>query len=561
MESLDALLTAPGAPFAVVRGDDGRLVYAEGPRTLREFAETTWAYGDIPFLVTEDGRLTYGEFFAAACALARRFLDPDEGYGLRPGDRVVIAMRNHPEWQTAFWAAQLAGLVAVPLNAWWTADECAYALDDCRPGALVVDGERYERVAPWLAGCADGARPWTLVVRPEGRETGGERVERYGDLPAADPQAGPPDVDVRPDQDATILYTSGTTGRPKGAVATHHAHMGAITNGLYFAACSALSRGLVPGQGPLPVGMLTFPFFHVAAFTGFYRAVAVGGTLVLLRKWDPDVAVRLVREHGVNAFGGVPTTALQLLDRAAELGDDLPTLTSVSTGGAPAPPDLVARLTARYGDRVEPANGYGLTESMGLVTANYGDQYRAAPDSVGRAAPAVETRVVDPEGKEVPPGEVGELWLRGQSMIRGYWQDPAATAAIFTPDGWFRTGDLARVTDDGRVRVVDRIKDMVIRGGENVYCVEVEAALHDHPDVLEAAVFGVPHPVLGEEVAAVVRARPGSGLEPPAVREFAARTLAAFKVPAQVRVQEDELPRNATGKILKRTLRADWPQP
>ncbi|MFJ8825609.1 class I adenylate-forming enzyme family protein [Streptomyces sp. NPDC102467] len=565
LESLEALLTGPGAPFAVARGEDGRLAYAEGPGTLREFVETTWAFGDTPFLISETGRLTYGEFFAAASALARRFLDTeaDGGYGLRPGDRAVIAMRNHPEWQIAFWAAQLAGLVAVPLNAWWTADEFAYALDDCRPGVLLVDGERYERIAAWReqeqeqergAGCE---RPWVLVFHDEHEGVRAPRVERYVDLPVADPLLGPPDIDVSPDADATILYTSGTTGRPKGAVATHRAHMGAIANPRYFAALSALARGVVPGQGPAPVGLLTFPFFHVAAFTGFYGAMAAGGTLVVLRKWDADNALAAIREHSVGSFGGVPATALQLLERAAELGDAMPTLTGFSTGGAAAPPHLVAGLTARHGERIEPRNGYGLTETLGGVTANFGAQYRSWPGSVGKPAPAVEARIAGPGGEPLPDGEVGELWLRGQCVIRGYWEDPAATEAAFTKDGWFRTGDLA-VLEEGRISVVDRIKDMVIRGGENVYCVEVEACLHGHPDVLEAAVVGVPHPVLGEEVAAVVRSRPGSALDARALREFAARSLAAFKVPAHVLVQESELPRNATGKVLKREVRLSF---
>ncbi|MFI0239808.1 class I adenylate-forming enzyme family protein [Streptomyces sp. NPDC016845] len=553
MDSLEALLTAPGAPFAVGRGEDGRLGYVGGPRTLREFVETTWAFGDAPFLLFEDGRMSYGEFFAAACALARRYVseESDGGYGLTPGDRVVIAMRNRAEWQVAFWAAQLAGLIAVPLNSWWTPDEFAYALDDCRPGIIVVDGELYERIQSWREQRERGARPWVLVVHDD--EDSGDlpfRVQLYRDLPAPDPALGPPDIHVDPERDATILYTSGTTGRPKGAVATHHAHVGAIANPRYFAALSALARGVVPGQGPAPVGLLTFPFFHVAAFTGFYGAMAAGGAVVVLRKWDADRALSVIKEHGVGAFGGVPTTALQLLERAEEVGDDMPTLTMFSTGGAAAPPQLVERLAARFGERVEPRNGYGLTETLGGVAANFGERYRRWPESVGKVAPAVEARV------DAAEGGVGELLLRGQSVIRGYWDDPDASAAAFTDDGWFRTGDLAVIDGDGLIRVVDRIKDMVIRGGENVYCVEVESCLHGHPDVLEAAVVGVGHPVLGEEVAAVVRVRGGSVTDASGLREHVGKTLAAFKVPAHVRMQEDPLPRNATGKVLKRELRA-----
>lgn len=559
LASLEALLVAPGAPFAVGRGEDGRLGYVDGPRTLREFVETTWAFGDAPFLISEDGRMSYGEFFAAACALARRYLsaESDHGYGLNPGDRVVIAMRNRPEWQVGYWAAQLAGLIAVPLNSWWTPDEFAYALDDCRPGLVVVDGERYERVQGWWRQQAGLARPFVLLVQDgkDGKEGGDlpSRVRLYRDLPTPDPTLGPPDIHVAPEDDATILYTSGTTGRPKGAVATHHAHVGAIANPRYFAALSALARGVVPGQGPAPVGLLTFPFFHVAAFTGFYGAMAAGGTIVTLRKWDADRALRVIEEYGVGAFGGVPATALQLLERAEEVGDELPTLTMFSTGGAAAPPRLVERLAERYGERVEPRNGYGLTETLGGVAANFGEQYRRWPESVGKVAPAVEARV------DAPEGEVGELLLRGQSVIRGYWGDPDATAAAFTDDGWFRTGDLAVLDRGGLIRVVDRIKDMVIRGGENVYCVEVEACLHGHPEVVEAAVVGVAHPVLGEEVAAVVRVRGGAAIDADGLREHAGKTLAAFKVPAHVRIQEEPLPRNATGKVLKRELRGQFP--
>lgn len=552
-----AALTAPGAPFAVVRGEDGGLLYADGPRTLREFVEATWAYGDRAFLVAESGTYSYREFFAAASALARRFV---EEYGLRPGDRAVIAMRNHPEWQIAFWAAQLAGLVAVPLNAWWTEDEFAYALDDCEPSVLLVDGERLPRVEAWRKRTGIPV----VVFHSEGEEgkegAGREGVERYEDFEPADPHAPPPAVEVRAEDDATIIYTSGTTGRPKGAVATQLAQAGAALNPRFYAAAAALARGVLPGQGPAPVTLMTFPFFHVAAFTTLYSTMAAGGTLVLMRKWDAEQALALIEKHRVTHYSGVPTTALQLLDAAergaeagAGAGAELETLTHLNTGGAAAPPGLVGRLTARYGKRIEPRNGYGLTETSGGVLANFGDEYRDNPGSVGRPTPATEVRIAGPEGQELPEGEVGELWLRGQALVRGYWRDEAATAAAFH-GGWFRTGDLATVCE-GRVSVVDRLKDMVIRGGENVYCVEVEAVLHDHPEVADAAVLGVPHPVLGEEVAAVVQLRAGATLTADELRAHVGRTLAAFKVPAYIVVQDGPMPRNPTGKILKRELR------
>lgn len=521
------------AAFAV---EDG--VYVDGPRTLREFVEATWAYGDRVFLVSEGGELTYREFFDAACGLARRFVDE---YGLRPGDRAVVAMRNHPEWQIAFWAAQLAGLVAVPLNAWWTEEEFAYALDDCTPRILLVDGERVGRVREWAR--KHGVPGIVFQGAPE------EGFVAY--VRDTDALLGPPAVDVLPEQDSTIIYTSGTTGRPKGAVATHLAQAGAAMNPRYFAAASALGRGMVPGQGPAPVSLTTFPFFHVAAFTSFYSVMAAGGTLVLMRKWDADKALELIRRHRVTHYAGVPTTALQLLDRAEQTGDPLESLIMLNTGGAAAPPEIVARLTAAYGERIEPRNGYGLTETCGGVFANFGAEYRADPRSVGRPTPATEVRIDRPDADGV-----GELWLRGQSLVRGYWGDEEATKIAFTADGWFRTGDLARL-HDGRVSIVDRLKDMVIRGGENVYCVEVENVLLDHPDVLDAAVLGVPHSGLGEEVAAVVRLRKGSGATVEELRGYVGARLAAFKVPAHVFVRDTELPRNATGKVLKRDLREE----
>ncbi|MEU9858797.1 class I adenylate-forming enzyme family protein [Streptomyces sp. NPDC047974] len=512
-------------------------VYVRGPRTLREFVEAVWAFGDRVFLVSEDGAVTYREFFDEACGLARRLVGE---YGLGRGDRVVVAMRNVPEWQVAFWAVQLAGLVAVPLNSWWREAEFAHALDDCGPRLLLVDGERAERVGDWAAAAGVPGIVFRGAARP------GFVAYEADD----DPLLGPPDVEVSGEDDATIFYTSGTTGRPKGAVATHLAQAGAAVHPRYFAAAAAAARGERPGGGAPVVSLMTYPFFHVAAFTALYGVMAGGGTLVTMRKWDAARALELIREHRVTHYAGVPTTALQLLALARESGDPLETLVQLSTGGAAAPPGIVAGLAEAYGERIQPRNGYGLTETCGGIFANTGDEYRRHPGSVGRPSPATEARV------EAPGADgVGELWVRGQSLFRGYWRNEEATRAAFAPGGWFRTGDLARRDADGRVSIVDRLTDMVVRGGENVYCVEVEGVLQEHPDVVDAAVVGVPHPLLGEEVGAVVRLRPGAAAGAGELRAHVGERLAAFKVPAHVLVRDEPLPRNGGGKVLKGALR------
>ncbi|MGK4581582.1 class I adenylate-forming enzyme family protein [Kitasatospora sp. HPMI-4] len=540
-----AALSAPGAPFETVDTPDGPR-YRQGPHTLRELLDATLAHGEGTFLLAGSRRLSYAEHHTAATALAHHFR---AGYGLRPGDRVVIAMRNLPEWQIAFWAAQSAGLVAVPLNAWWEREELARALDDCAPGLIVADRERTERTEDWAA--AHGV-PLLTVGAP------GHGHDRFEELPPdgrAAAEAGPPPAGPSPGDQATLIYTSGTTGRPKGVAATHQAWCAAAQTPRFFALSSMLCAGLDPAAAPRHTALVTYPFFHVAAFTSLFPLMASGGTVVLMPRWDAAEALRLIAEHRVTAYYGVPTTALGLLDAADAAGDPLPTLRAVSTGGSAAPPELARRIARRFGGRVEARNGYGLTETCGGVIANLGARYVERPDSIGRPAPAVEVRIAGPTGAALPDGEIGELWLRGQQVFSGYRDNPEATAAAFT-DGWFRTGDLARI-QDGEVYLMDRLKDMVIRGGENVYCVEVEGVLFDHPEVADAAVVGVPHPLLGEEVAAVVVLRPGAGVDADGLREHVAARLAAFKVPAHVFLRGTELPRNPTGKVVKHALRAE----
>ncbi|MEV8093649.1 class I adenylate-forming enzyme family protein [Kitasatospora sp. NPDC085879] len=539
-------LAAPGAPFEAEPGPRGPR-YVRGPRTLRELFDATLAHGDRPFLVAGERVWTFAEHHAAASAVAHRFRTV---YGLRPGDRVAIAMRNLPEWQIAFWAAQAAGLVAVPLNAWWGAEELARALDDCAPGLVVTDRERAGRTADWAA--VNGVPLLTVGAAGTGGTAGPH--DRFEDLPltglpAPEPVAGP-------DDPATLIYTSGTTGRPKGVAASHANWCAGAHTPRFFAAGAALCRGEAPQAAPPPTVLMTFPFFHVAAFTSVFLAMAAGGTTVLMHRWEADAARELIARHRVTIFAGVPTTALGLLDAADAAGDPLASLTMVSTGGAPAPPGLAGRIARTFGGRVEARNGYGLTETCGGVTANVGARYLARPESIGRPCPAVEVRIAGPDGAPLPDGEIGELLLRGQPVFLGYRGDPEATAAAFTADGWFRTGDLARRAD-GEVYVVDRLKDVVIRGGENVYCGEVEGVLLSHPDIADAAVVGVPHPLLGEEVAAVVVAHAGAGPDAAEVRAHVAARLAAFKVPAHVVFRAGPLPRNPTGKVLKQELRQE----
>ncbi|MEZ5248443.1 MAG: AMP-binding protein [Ilumatobacteraceae bacterium] len=302
--------------------------------------------------------------------------------------------------------------------------------------------------------------------------------------------------------------------------------------------------------------LLTLPLFHVGGLQSFLLPfTASGGKVVLMYKWDADQAVDLIDREQVTSLAGVPTTVFQLLEAAAAKGSELASLTGLSSGATLVPPELVRRIDEQSKSRVAPGNGYGLTETSGAAIANFGPAYVARPDSVGLPiSPVIEVRIADDQGSPLPAGEVGEIWLKGPTVIKGYFNLPEATAAAFT-DGWFHTGDAGRLDDEGYLYVVDRLKDVVIRGGENIYAAEVEAALYEHPDVTEAAIIGIPHPRLGEEVGAVVRVREGSTLSADDVRAHVGERLAAFKVPSQVWISGDELPRNATGKVLKRQLR------
>jgi acyl-CoA synthetase (AMP-forming)/AMP-acid ligase II len=545
-------MTGAGELFEIVEADvDGTplRVFKNAPPSLTAIWEASAGHGDATYLVYEDERYTYAGTRELVDVLAGHLAGT---FGVAPGDKVAIAMRNYPEWVLAFWAAARVGAVAVPLNAWWTGPELGYGLADSGAKVLVADGERLERVAPELSGTAVEAAIGTRADRlPDG-------AVGLDDLLARPPGGELPAVETEPDDLAVIMYTSGTTGRPKGAMGTHRNLGGHIMNAMY-AALARNTGGVAPGGAGAPVRpvtLLTFPLFHVGGLHSFLLPFTVsGGEIVLLYRWDPAKALDLIEQEGVNSVAGVPTTMLELLDESRRQGRTLDSLAGVASGATLVPPELVRRIDDQLAHRAAPTNGYGLTETSGAAIANAGAEYLRRPDSVGTPiSPVMEVRVAGPDGEPVPTGETGEIWIKGPTVFRGYLGNPEATAAALT-GGWFRTGDVGRLDEDGYLFVVDRLKDVVIRGGENVYAAEVEAALYEHPDVAEAAIVGVPDERYGEAVAAVVRLRPGSGADADGLRAHVAGRLAAFKVPSIVRITGDALPRNAAGKVLKRELR------
>ncbi|MEW1847344.1 class I adenylate-forming enzyme family protein [Nonomuraea angiospora] len=540
-----AQLTGPGQLFEIEEiGDTGIRTWKHAPTHFRALLEMSRFHGEKVFLVYEDEHITFEDHFRRAATLANRLV---EEYGVRKGDRVGVAMRNYPEWVVSLSAALAAGAVAVPLNAWWTEAELAYGVRDSGAKVLIADGERAERLA------STGVP--LIVARgevPQGARGFGDVL---GEV-AADVTL--PAVELAPEDPATIFYTSGTTGSPKGALGSHR-NLGQSPMTVAFGLMRAVAmagKDVAAAAGTRRVTLLTVPLFHVTGcFSALTTTMFAGGGLVLMYKWDPEQALRLIERERVTAMIGVPTNAWQLMSHPDFGKYDLSSLTTLGYGGAPAPPKLLERITRNLPDRA-PSNGYGMTETTALAIGNGGADYRAKPDSIGLPSPVVDVRVVDPMGAELPPGEVGELCVRGPNVILGYWNKPEATAETFV-HGWLHTGDLAKIDEEGFVYIVDRAKDMVIRGGENVYCAEVEAALFEHPAVDDAAVIGVPHEELGEEVGAVIRLAPGTSVATEDLQSFLKDRIAKFKIPAHIWFREGELPRNPGGKILKTHLRRE----
>ena len=556
-----ALMTAPGSLFeldeVVIRGIPTK-VWKNAPPTLKEvFLFARGMFGAREFLVHEDERVTYDAFGRAVLALAEDL----QRRGVKKGDRVAIAMRNLPEWPVAFFATVLVGAIATPLNAWWTGQELEYGLKDSGSKVLITDPERLARVAELLAGCPDLKTVYVtrLPASPDPRLI---RLEDVIGAPAAwgGLEERPlPDVPLDPEDDATIFYTSGTTGKPKGALATHRNNTGNILALAFSYDRDFVRRGETPPVRGNPedaqkVGLVGIPFFHT---TGCHAlmipAMIQGAKLILMRRFDAEDAMKLIERERVTSAGGVPAIAWLILEHPSASKYDLSSLESISYGGAPASPELVRRLVETFPKSI-PGTGWGMTETGGTHTHHQGGDYRNRPDSCGAVLGPYRIKITDPDGRELGPNEVGELWAFGPNILKGYWNKPEATAETFV-DGWVRTGDLAKIDEEGFLFIVDRAKDMLIRGGENIYCVEVENALYEHPAVVDAAVVGRPHQTLGEEPCAVVTTKPGVSVSEAELKAFVAERIAGFKVPVAIIVRSEPLPRNANGKILKGELK------
>ena len=541
-------VTGPGQIFELIDGEVRGVkmkVFKNAPAHLGQVFAGSRGHGDKTFLVYEDEIITFAQAADRIDALASLLVNT---YGVKKGDRVAVAMRNFPEWVMSFAAIISVGAINVSMNSWWTEDEMDFALEDSGATVLICDQPRFDIGA---ASCVK-KNIRVLVVRAEKPLPTG--VDKWEDvLPLGDAHPG---ADISPDDDATILYTSGTTGRPKGAVSTHRAIISSI---MAFSARSTIFQmsgtKLKDVDGPeIPTSfILIVPLFHVTGCVPVMLSCFVAGLkLAIMYKWDPEKALEMIEREQITNFVGVPTQSWDLVNSPAFEKYDTSSLRAVGGGGAPSPTSLVGKVN----DKVKNGNpqlGYGMTETNAFGPAITGSDYLSHPTSTGRASWPMVVEVRDENLKPVPTGQSGEIWFFGPMLIRGYWNRPDATAETIV-DGWLRSGDLGRLDADGYVYVEDRVKDMILRAGENVYGAEVESAIYEHPAIHEAAVFGVPHERLGEEVGVAILVNDGMTLTPEELWAFLDVKIAKFKIPTQVVIMTEPLPRNAAGKFLKREL-------
>lgn len=550
LNSIMDALVQPGQPFETTSyemfGHQMPTFKNAPPSLAHYFAHYCNEHSDLTFLVDGDTRLSFGETYAAARAVAAGLI---ARHGVKTGDRVGIAARNSANWIVAYMGIVMAGGCATLLNGFWTGDEMAYGIQLGECSLVLADEQRAKR----LQGTDHSAQ--LVIIGHAGPPSAGlANIWADEDADAAAlPELGPDDL-------ATILYTSGSTGFPKGAWSDH---LGVVAGTMSYVAQSAMAAILLTQQGNAPseqpCALVAVPLFHVTGEVPlFLQSYAIGRKLVMMPKWDAREAMRLIEAERVSYFVGVPLMSYEMATHADRAGFDLSSCKSFAAGGAPRPVDHVAKIKDSFPDGF-PLLGYGLTETNGVGCGNFNENYLAKPGSTGKASrPLVDLAILDDDGNKLPQGQVGEICMRTVANFRGYWNNDEATEAAFTKDGYFRSGDLGYVDEDGYLFIVDRKKDIIIRGGENISCIEVEQALYAHPDVIECSVFGLPDERFGEIVGAIYLVRDGKSLSQDELCQFLDGRLAPYKLPAHVWQVHEALPRLGTQKIDKKSLREHY---
>ncbi len=548
---VEAELLADDGPFAVVAEEVLGVacpVFRDRLPHLRQLLESSRGFGDAEYMVYEDRRITFADHHARCASLAVALA---ERFGVGKGDRVAILAANRPEWVMTWWATVSLGAIPVAMNGWWVSDEIRFALEDSEPKVLVGDRKRLARV--------HGASSAVPTVEME---------SEFSELESHAPGSELPDVPIDEDDPASILYTSGTTGRPKGAMNSHR-NIVALNriqtwHGLRLMKI-ALEKAPSAGSSPPPANctLITSPLFHLSGlYTGAVTLLASGVKTVYMEgRFDPLKTMALIEREKITSWGPMGTVALRVMNHPDVSKYDLSSIRQIGSGGAPVSAEVQQQMRTVFPNaRASLGLGYGMTEATGMATINFGEELERRPDSVGRALPTVELDVRDANGEPVAEGSEGEIWTRGPLVMLGYWRRPEATREVLTGNRWLRTGDVGRI-QDGYLYVNSRARDLILRGSENVYPAEIELRLEAHPDVAEAAVLGVDHPELGQEVKAVVVPRENAELDSRELAEFVAEALAYYKVPVHWEIRSQPLPRNATGKVLKGILQEGGENP
>ncbi len=540
-------LTVPGAMFELETverfGRELPSIKGVPPSLAHYFAHFCNEHKDTTFLVDGDLRLTFGEVYAAARQAAGGLV---EGYGVERGDRIGIAARNSANWIVSYMAVIMAGGCATLLNGWWTGEELSDGIKLAKCKFVLADAGRAAR----LEGTGHGSD--IVVFEHDGPPSNGLAIlnAKGGDASTALPELGPDDV-------ATILYTSGSTGQSKGAWSDHRGVVQGVFN---YVAQTVMSLHLLASRGEAPTvqpsALVAVPLFHVTgSIPLFLQSFAIGRKLVMIPKWDAVAAMKAIADEKITYFVGVPLMSYEIATHPDRDKYDMSSCMSFAAGGAPRPVEHVTRIKEAFPDGF-PLLGYGLTETNAVGCGNFNENYIAKPESTGRASvPLVDLAILDDDGNALAQGKVGEVSIRSIANFRGYWENPEATASAIMEDGYFRTGDLGYLDEDDYLYIVDRKKDIIIRGGENISCIEVEQGIYAHEDIVECSCFGLPDERLGEVPAAVWYAKPGSGLTEEKLLEFLSEHLAKFKIPQTMWEAKEPLPRLGTEKIDKRTVR------